>query len=71
VTIFFVSYNLSAASFASCAIADLWDDLLEEIQVELVCLLWDTLGRATPSARVKSWGRNETHSPALAEKEMD
>jgi len=30
--------------------ADLWDDLLVKVHVELVSLLWDTLGGATPSA---------------------
>jgi len=67
----FCLLQLSVPSFLRWKLADLWDDLLVQVHVELVSLLWDTLGGATPSAAFRFSGRKITHSPDLAAKWID
>jgi hypothetical protein len=51
-------------------LADLWDDLLVQVHVELVSLLGDTLGSAVLLVLLQFRG-DQTYSPDLAEKWID
>jgi hypothetical protein len=53
-----------------CEVAYFWDDLLVQVHVELVSLLWDTLGSAVLSVLLQFRG-DKTYSPDLAEKWID